>query len=51
MIRDLENIMIDSLNNYQTVNKLLPKKIFYFRDGVSEGQFKEVIYYLYIIAL
>lgn len=48
MIRDLENITIDSLRYFMKQNNnVTPQRIFYFRDGVSEGQFKEVLDFFY----
>lgn len=43
MIEDLENILTEHLKFYQQKNKKLPGKIMYYRDGVSEGQFAEVL--------
>lgn len=43
MIEDLENILTEHLKFYQQRNKKLPGKIMYYRDGVSEGQFEEVL--------
>lgn len=43
MIQDLENVMVDHLDRYMKTNGSLPTKIMYYRDGVSEGQFKEVM--------
>ena len=42
MIQDLEEIMIGQLKHYKKVNGTLPKKLLYYRDGVSEGQFSQV---------
>ncbi|CRL06019.1 CLUMA_CG019029, isoform A [Clunio marinus] len=43
MIVDLENILVEQLHFYKKQNKKLPTKIMYYRDGVSEGQFTEVL--------
>lgn len=43
MIQDFENIIKDHLLYYKGKNKALPNKIFYYRDGVSEGQFDQVM--------
>ncbi|CAH1728334.1 unnamed protein product [Chironomus riparius] len=44
MISDLEEILVEHLKYYATKNnKKLPAKIMYYRDGVSDGQFKEVL--------
>jgi eukaryotic translation initiation factor 2C len=43
MIEDLENILVEHLKFYQQKNGKLPGKIMYYRDGVSEGQFAEVL--------
>ena len=44
-IVDLENITIEFLDNFKNKNKILPDYILVYRDGVSEGQFNEVIEY------
>ncbi|XP_070497961.1 protein argonaute-2 [Chironomus tepperi] len=44
MIGDLENILVEHLKFYAFKNgNKLPAKIMYYRDGVSDGQFKEVL--------
>jgi eukaryotic translation initiation factor 2C len=44
MITDLKNIMIEQLNYYKKcMNNDLPDKILYYRDGVSDGQFEDVL--------
>jgi eukaryotic translation initiation factor 2C len=44
MIRDLENIIEKSYRDYRSCNGgALPERVFYFRDGVSEGQFQEIL--------
>lgn len=43
MIRDLENIVCKQLKQFQQQNKILPESIMYYRDGVSEGQFSEIL--------
>lgn len=44
MIRDFENILVEQLNYYKkNNNKQLPNKIMYYRDGVSDGQFQQVL--------
>lgn len=43
MIIDFENIMIEKLNGFKALHKKLPSRILYFRDGVSEGQFKQLL--------
>lgn len=42
IIEDLANILTDQLIFYKLKNKTLPKKIMYYRDGVSDGQFPQV---------
>lgn len=42
IILDMENIFYDILMEYKNRNGYFPKRIVYFRDGVSEGQFKPV---------
>lgn len=43
MIRDLENIVHRQLLQYQQYNGALPERIMYYRDGVSDGQFAEIL--------
>ncbi|XP_052901127.1 protein argonaute-2-like [Anopheles moucheti] len=43
MIRDLENIVHRQLMLYQQYNGNLPERIMYYRDGVSDGQFSEIL--------
>ncbi|CAE6447538.1 unnamed protein product [Rhizoctonia solani] len=42
MITDLTDMMIERLNAFKAKNNLLPQRIIFFRDGVSEGQFMVV---------
>ena len=42
-IVDLANITIEFLDNFKNRKKILPDYILVYRDGVSEGQFNEVI--------
>lgn len=44
MISDFENIVREQLNFYKAKNNRYPQKILYFRDGVSEGQFQELMH-------
>ncbi|XP_022113727.2 protein argonaute-2 [Pieris rapae] len=43
MIVEFENMMVEHLKVYKKHQNTLPKKIFIFRDGVSEGQFSQVM--------
>lgn len=43
MIRDLQNIVTKQLRQFQQMNSVFPELIMYYRDGVSEGQFQEVL--------
>nr|XP_026484149.1 protein argonaute-2-like isoform X1 [Vanessa tameamea] len=43
IIVDFEDMMFDHLQNYRQRQNMLPRKIFVFRDGVSEGQFAQVM--------
>ncbi|XP_025270021.1 protein argonaute-2 isoform X2 [Camponotus floridanus] len=45
MILDLEEIIISQLNIYRQKMSYLPKKIIYYRDGVSEGQLAQVMHF------
>lgn len=38
MIHDLHKMFFDLLHEFFNKNKMFPKKIVFFRDGVSEGQ-------------
>ena len=39
MIHDLDKMVKNLLNEFFRINKEFPKKIVFYRDGVSEGQF------------
>ncbi|KAJ3271560.1 hypothetical protein HDV01_006522 [Terramyces sp. JEL0728] len=43
MITELHDITMQALADFQNKNKMLPKRIVFFRDGVSNGQFKVVL--------
>ncbi|XP_031627620.1 protein argonaute-2 [Contarinia nasturtii] len=43
IISDFKDIIKEHLKFYQQENDALPEKIFYYRDGVSEGQFDQVM--------
>ncbi|XP_024894043.1 protein argonaute-2-like isoform X2 [Temnothorax curvispinosus] len=45
MILDLEEIILTQLRVYMQETKCCPKRIVYYRDGVSEGQLPQVMYY------
>ncbi|KYM94762.1 Protein argonaute-2, partial [Cyphomyrmex costatus] len=45
MILDLEAIILSQLNIYYLETKFLPKRLIYYRDGVSEGQLPQVMFY------
>ena len=42
MITDLTQMMVDRLSTFKARNNILPQRILFFRDGVSEGQFMTV---------
>lgn len=42
IIQDLDKMLLDMLAAYEKVNNVLPDKIIFYRDGVSEGQFRIV---------
>ncbi|KAM3963737.1 argonaute 2 [Aphomia sociella] len=44
MIVQFEDMMVDHLKVYKQKQNKLPRKIFVFRDGVSEGQFEQVMH-------
>ncbi|KAI8422656.1 hypothetical protein MSG28_006428 [Choristoneura fumiferana] len=43
MIVEFEDMMVEHLTLYRQRNGALPTKVFVFRDGVSEGQFAQVM--------
>lgn len=43
MITDLAAIMVEMLNYFKSKRTKLPEHIMYYRDGVSDGQFQEVL--------
>ncbi|KAF8804178.1 argonaute-like protein [Phlegmacium glaucopus] len=43
MLDELTSMLVERLQVYERKNKLLPDRIFIYRDGVSEGQFDSVI--------
>ena len=43
MISDLTAIVQERLEQYRATSRKLPKRIVFFRDGVSEGQFHTVV--------
>ncbi|XP_026820735.1 protein argonaute-2-like [Rhopalosiphum maidis] len=43
IIQDLEDIIHLQLLKYKEKTNIVPKKILYFRDGVSEGQFLQLL--------
>jgi eukaryotic translation initiation factor 2C len=43
MIHDLDKMVFSFLETFFRENKLYPKKILFYRDGVSEGQFQLVL--------
>ncbi|KAF8313382.1 Piwi domain-containing protein [Amanita rubescens] len=42
MIEDMESMFDDLLERFKRVNKTLPRRIVFYRDGVSEGEFSQV---------
>ncbi|KAG5325951.1 AGO2 protein, partial [Acromyrmex heyeri] len=45
IILDLEAIILSQLNIYYQETKFPPQKLIYYRDGVSEGQLPQVMFY------
>jgi len=43
IIQDLEDIIYKQLLKFKDKTKCVPRKIFYFRDGVSERQFSQLL--------
>ncbi|CAG8758972.1 17053_t:CDS:2, partial [Funneliformis caledonium] len=42
-IENLEEMVVDLITAFRNRNRVLPQRILFYRDGVSEGQFKKVI--------
>jgi len=42
MIEDLENMFDELLERFKQKNQVYPKRIIFYRDGVSEGEFAQV---------
>ncbi|XP_011056359.1 PREDICTED: protein argonaute-2-like [Acromyrmex echinatior] len=45
MILDLEAIILSQLNIYYQETKSPPRRLIYYRDGVSEGQLPQIMFY------
>jgi len=43
MITDLAEMMEERLKTFRSINRRLPERILVFRDGVSEGQYEQVV--------
>ncbi|KAI5118505.1 hypothetical protein M0805_004005 [Coniferiporia weirii] len=43
MITDVKKMMVERLTEYSSRQKSLPERVIVFRDGVSEGQFDQVL--------
>lgn len=43
IIGDLENMVSNHIKTWENLNKSKPAKIIVFRDGVSEGQYMQVM--------
>uniref|UniRef100_A0A0E0LKF1 Piwi domain-containing protein n=1 Tax=Oryza punctata TaxID=4537 RepID=A0A0E0LKF1_ORYPU len=43
IIQDLEGIVKELLNAFKRDSKMEPKQLIFYRDGVSEGQFQQVV--------
>lgn len=43
MIHDLDKMFNDLILEYHKIHNAFPKRIFFYRDGVSEGQFSLVL--------
>ncbi|TFK25878.1 QDE2 protein [Coprinopsis marcescibilis] len=43
MLDNLDKLLVERLLHYEKKNKCLPDRIFIYRDGVSEGQFDQVV--------
>ncbi|OAF66197.1 hypothetical protein A3Q56_06088 [Intoshia linei] len=43
VVIDLQSMVKSQLQLYRTNNKKMPQRIFYYRDGVGEGQFQAIL--------
>lgn len=43
IIKDMEDIMADMMRQFRDRSDVLPTKIIFFRDGISEGQLSDVL--------
>jgi eukaryotic translation initiation factor 2C len=43
MLDELRDMFVERLLLYEKKNRRLPERIFVYRDGVSEGQFDQVV--------
>lgn len=43
LIQDLKNMVQRLLRKFYQQSRVKPRRIFFYRDGVSEGQFRDVI--------
>ncbi|SCV71313.1 BQ2448_2901 [Microbotryum intermedium] len=43
LISDLEGMMMDLLRQFHSMNRVPPARLIFYRDGVSEGQFAQVL--------
>jgi len=41
-IQDLQKFMMTALNNFGYKNKASPSRLFFYRDGLSEGEYEAV---------
>ena len=42
VIQDLKEMVCSALDGFISDNKIGPSKIFFFRDGVSEGEYQKI---------
>jgi len=43
IIEDMKNLFKEQMQHFQAANKIRPQRILFYRDGVSEGQFAQVL--------
>lgn len=49
IIQDLKNIVLEQLAIYKKETNGYPEHIFFYRDGVSEGQFQQVCLHFFLL--